>query len=84
MIVHYLHNRSGNNFLECFTDNQGLRDQQLAMQWVQNNIANFGGDPNKITIFGGSAGAACVMWHLLLPTSRNLFQKGIMQVIKCT
>lgn len=59
--------------------NQGLMDQTLAMRWVQDNIHEFGGDPNQVTIFGESAGAASVSLHLLSPISRNLFQRAIMQ-----
>ncbi|XP_072179996.1 cholinesterase-like [Diadema setosum] len=59
--------------------NQGLLDQALAMQWVQDNIQMFGGDPRKVTIFGESAGAASVALHLLSPSSQNLFQRAIMQ-----
>ncbi|XP_026688347.1 esterase E4-like, partial [Diaphorina citri] len=59
--------------------NFGLKDQQLALQWVKDNIESFGGDSNSITIFGESAGAASVHYHLLSPKSRGLFHKAIMQ-----
>ncbi|SFR80387.1 para-nitrobenzyl esterase [Marinobacter daqiaonensis] len=57
----------------------GIMDQQLALQWVQDNIANFGGDPNNITIFGESAGGASVMTHVASPAATNLFHKAIVQ-----
>lgn len=47
--------------------NAGLTDQILALEWVQRNIAAFGGDPDRITIFGQSAGAASVGYMLLSP-----------------
>lgn len=59
--------------------NFGLKDQQLALQWVKDNIESFGGDSNSITVFGESAGAASVHYHLLSPKSRGLFHKAIMQ-----
>lgn len=51
----------------------------MALQWIHNNIAFFGGNPNNITLFGESAGAASVSMHLLSPLSRNLFNQAIMQ-----
>ena len=58
----------------------GLKDQQLALKWVHNHINSFGGDPNKITVFGESAGASSIAYHLALPGSKGLFQRAIMQV----
>lgn len=53
--------------------------QRLAMQWVQENITKFGGDPKNVTIFGESAGAACVHLHSLSANSRKYFDKAICQ-----
>ncbi len=64
---------------EVVPGNAGFRDQGLAMQWVQDNIANFGGDPGSVTIFGESAGGFSVASHILSPMSENLFQKAIIQ-----
>jgi para-nitrobenzyl esterase len=61
--------------------NYGIMDQQQALQWVKTNISNFGGNPDNVTIFGGSAGAASVATHLASPTSADLFQRAIMQSI---
>ncbi|CAH1981039.1 unnamed protein product [Acanthoscelides obtectus] len=59
--------------------NAGMFDQMMALQWIKDNIAHFGGNPNNITLFGESAGAVSVSLHLLSPLSRNLFSQAIMQ-----
>ncbi|XP_015788803.1 acetylcholinesterase [Tetranychus urticae] len=59
--------------------NLGLWDQNLALQWVNQNIHLFGGDPNKVTIFGQSAGSAAVAYQILSPQSRGLFKGAIME-----
>lgn len=59
--------------------NYGLLDQRLALEWVRTHIADFGGDPNRITIAGQSAGGLSVSLHLVSPGSHGLFDRAIMQ-----
>ena len=58
--------------------NAGLRDQSLALAWVHENIAYFGGNPDLVTIFGESAGALSVALHITAPQSQNNFQRAVM------
>jgi para-nitrobenzyl esterase len=63
--------------------NYGLMDQQLALTWVQDQIAVFGGDPGNITLFGESAGGSSVCYQLLSPKAKGLFQKAILESGVC-
>lgn len=59
--------------------NAGLKDMRMALKWVQQNITKFGGDPDNVTIFGESAGAASVHYLTLAPSTQGLFHKAIVQ-----
>lgn len=59
--------------------NAGLKDMVMALRWVKENIQKFCGDPNNVTIFGESAGAAAVHYLLLSPLAKGLFHKAIVQ-----
>ena len=59
--------------------NNGMKDQVLALKWVQNNIASFGGNPKSVTLTGLSAGGSSVHLHYLSPQSKGLFHRGFSQ-----
>ncbi|KAF9354167.1 hypothetical protein BGX34_011179 [Mortierella sp. NVP85] len=59
--------------------NWGLLDQKMALEWVRDHITAFGGNPEEITAFGESSGAASIGYHLSIPAHHGLFQRAIMQ-----
>ena len=61
------------------TGNFGLEDEIMALQWVKDHIAAFGGDPENITYFGESAGGAHVSYLIASPMGKGLFKRGIIQ-----
>ena len=65
--------------LEHTSGNYGLLDQCAGIQWVKRNITNFGGDPEKITIFGQSAGGRSVICQVSSPLTKGLFAGAIAQ-----
>jgi len=65
------------------TGNEGILDQIAALKWVRDNVAEFGGDPGNVTIFGESAGGMSVGTLLASPLARGLFHKAIPQSGSC-
>ncbi|MGW0843667.1 carboxylesterase/lipase family protein [Streptomyces sp. NPDC002787] len=59
--------------------NLGLRDQLAALEWVRDAIAGFGGDPDRVTVFGQSAGAISIGALLAVPRARGLFRRAVLQ-----
>lgn len=72
-------------FLDSFgpefsgSGNLALQDQSAGLVWIKNNVDRFGGDPDRITIMGESAGSTSVMFHMISPGSKGLFQRAIAQ-----
>jgi para-nitrobenzyl esterase len=59
--------------------NMGLLDVALALRWVRDNIAAFGGDPSRVTLFGQSSGGSMVRALMAMPSAHGLFQRAILQ-----
>jgi len=82
MVIVEMQYRVGPLGFMCLPDddvagNMGLLDQNLALKWVTEHITYFGGDPDKVTIMGESAGSASVTYHMISPLSTPLFQQAI-------
>ena len=73
--LHLSHLPDGKDYQD--SQNLGLLDQQMALKWVHENIAAFGGDPDNVTIFGESAGAASCSMQPLVPGSQKYFKRLI-------
>ena len=77
MDLSFLEGYSEEEYGEC--NNIWILDQISALQWVHDNVAYFGGDPDNVTIFGQSAGSMSVAFLSVLPEANKLFHKGIME-----
>jgi para-nitrobenzyl esterase len=67
--------------IDAAVPNRGLLDQVAALHWVHDNIAGFGGNPDNVTVFGESAGAASVTMLMVMPAAAGLFRRGIAESV---
>jgi para-nitrobenzyl esterase len=66
-------------YADGISPNLGLQDQVCALEWIQQHIREFGGDPANITIFGESAGATSIAYLMVMPLAKGLFHKAILE-----
>jgi len=81
--INYRLNSLGFSFIPGITSNVGLLDQITALKWVRDNIENFGGDANNVTIFGESAGGMSVSTLSVMSEAKGLFHRVIAQSGAC-
>ena len=62
-------NTNGSPSTRAQVANYGIMDQMAALQWIKENIQQFGGDPNRVTLFGHGTGAACIEYLVHSPTT---------------
>ena len=74
----------GYAYLPGVPANRALLDQVAALRWVRENIAAFGGDPDRVTVFGESAGAGAIASLLVMPAAAGLFRRAIAQSVPGT
>jgi carboxylesterase type B len=79
VVINWRPGAEGFLYLDDGIANLGLLDQVAALQWVQANIAAFGGDPGNVTVFGESAGAMSIGMLLAMPRAERLFNRAILQ-----
>ncbi|HEY6969957.1 MAG TPA: carboxylesterase/lipase family protein [Candidatus Angelobacter sp.] len=77
--INYRVGAEGFLYLGNGSGNFGLLDQIAALEWVRDNIAAFGGDPNNVTVFGESGGAISLAMLLAIPRAEGLFRRAIAQ-----
>ena len=81
--INYRLNSLGFSFIPGVTSNVGMLDQITALKWIRDNIENFGGDADNVTIFGESAGGMAVSTLLVMPEAKGLFHHVIAQSGAC-
>ena len=77
----YLGEAAGTDF--ALSGSVGILDIVAALQWVRENIAHFGGDPNLVTIFGQSGGGRKVATLMSMPSAKGLFHRAIIESGAC-